>query len=194
MAETVTTNKSPLHIKCEVGYPYGVQDSGYSCGFHTGCDFPQSGTNEQNPDLFSVVEHGTVVYVYKESTGSSPALGNQVQILDNDTGTYYRYCHMLFGSITVNVGDSVDLNTKLGKMGNTGNSTGTHLHLEHSESQNWNCSTFLNPVEPLGIPNVQGTIVLYDGETPPEPPDPKPKKSNSIKWLKNKSKKIRINY
>ena len=27
MAETVETNKSPLHIKCEVGYPYGVEDS-----------------------------------------------------------------------------------------------------------------------------------------------------------------------
>lgn len=27
MAETVETNKSPMHIRCTVGYPYGVQDS-----------------------------------------------------------------------------------------------------------------------------------------------------------------------
>lgn len=40
----------------------------YSCGFHTGMDFPQSGTNESNPDLYSCVEDGEVVYVYKDAT------------------------------------------------------------------------------------------------------------------------------
>lgn len=113
---TVKTNKSPLHINCEVGYPYGVEDSSYSCGYHTGTDFPGSGTSEQNPDLYSVVEDGEVVYVYKDSTGTTPALGNQVQIKDNKTGNFYRYCHMLYGSISVNVGDKVNLSTKLGKM------------------------------------------------------------------------------
>lgn len=34
MAE-VTTKYSPMHIDCTVGYPYGVEDSGYSCGYHT---------------------------------------------------------------------------------------------------------------------------------------------------------------
>ena len=113
---TVKTNKSPMHITCQVGYPYGVQDSGYSCGYHTGTDFPSSGTSESNPDLYSVVEDGEVVYVYTESQGTSPALGNQVQIKDNKTGNFYRYCHMLYGSISVKVGDKVNLSTKLGKM------------------------------------------------------------------------------
>lgn len=118
MAE-VTTNKSPLHINCTVGYPYGVSDSGYSCGYHTGCDFPASGTSESNPDLYSVVENGEVVYIYDQSTGTTPALGNQVQIKDNITGNFYRYCHLLPGSISVNVGDSVNLNTKLRKNAET---------------------------------------------------------------------------
>lgn len=113
---TVKTNKSPIHITCQVGYPYGVQDRGYSCGYHTGTDFPASGTNESNPDLYSVVEDGEVVYVYTESQGTSPALGNQVQIKDNKTSNFYRYCHMLYGSISVKVGDKVNLSTKLGKM------------------------------------------------------------------------------
>ena len=191
MAETVRTNKSPLHIKCEVGYPYGVEDSDYSCGYHTGCDFPQAGTNEQNPDLYSVVEDGEVVYIYNTSTGDSPHLGNQVQIRDNKTGNFYRYCHMLYGSIVVNVGDKVNLNTKLGKMGNTGNSSGTHLHLELSTTQSWQCGNFLNPVEPLGIPNVQGTVVEYSGDVPPEPPKTQDK-NFSKKWLIGKCKKINI--
>lgn len=113
---TVKTNKSPMHITCTVGYPYGVQDSGYSCGYHTGCDFPETGTSEKNPDVYSVVEDGEVVYIYKDSTGRTPALGNQVQIKDNKTGHFYRYCHLLHGSISVNIGDKVNLSTRLAKM------------------------------------------------------------------------------
>lgn len=190
MAE-VTTNKSPIHIKSTIGQPYGNIDPDYSCGYHTGCDFPASGTAESNPDLYSCVEDGEVVYVYTQSQGTTPALGNQVQIRDNRTGYYYRYCHMLYNSIVVSVGDRVNLSTKLGKMGNTGNSTGTHLHLELSRTQSWDCDEFLDPVTPLGIPNVRGTIVNYDGTVPPTPPVPT-KNKNSIKWLKIKSKKIKI--
>ena len=37
----------------------------------------------------------------------------------------------------------------------------------------WNYDTFLNPSIALGIPNERGTIVKYDGTTPPpEPPTP----------------------
>ena len=43
--------------------------------------------------------------------------GNQVQIKDNRTGLYYRYCHMVYGSINLNVGDRVNINTIIGKMG-----------------------------------------------------------------------------
>lgn len=85
------------------------------------------------------------MYIYTESTGTTPALGNQVQIRDNRTGLYYRYCHMLHGSIQVKVGDKVTTATKLGRMGNTGNSTGTHLHLEASTTQSWQCESFVNP-------------------------------------------------
>lgn len=163
MAE-YTSKYSPLHEKCEIGQPYGNVDSDYSCGFHTGTDFPQSGTNSTNPQLFSVSDDGIVVYVYKNATGNggSPHLGNQVQIYDRRTGLYYRYCHMLYGSITLNVGDSVNLNTVIGRMGNTGNSFGTHLHLEATTAQAWQCSNFTDPCSPLGFPNIRGTVVNWD--------------------------------
>lgn len=41
MAE-YTTRYSPMHIDCTIGQPYGNVDTDYSCGFHTGVDFPQS--------------------------------------------------------------------------------------------------------------------------------------------------------
>ena len=78
-------------------------------------DFPASGTSESNPDLYSCAEDGEVVYVYKNATGNggSVDLGNQVQIYDRKNNVYYRYCHMLYGSISVNVGDNVNLSTRL---------------------------------------------------------------------------------
>ncbi len=79
---------------------------------------------------------------------------------------------MLYGTVNVNVGDKVNTSTILGKMGNTGNSTGTHLHLEASKTQVWDCNQFVDPCEPLGFPNIRGTIVIWDGTTPPDPPEP----------------------
>lgn len=96
---------------------------------------------------------------------------------------------MLYGSVTLNVGDRVNLNTIVGKMGNTGNSTGTHLHLEASTSQAWVCENFVDPCQPLGFPNTRGTIVKWDS-TPPTPPTPTT--NNKNKWLKYKSIKKRI--
>ena len=182
------TPYSPMRINCTIGQPYGNIDSSYTCGFHSGVDFPESGTGETNPDLYSITDDGVVVYVYKESQGTTPSLGNQVQILDNRTGLYYRYCHMVYGSIDLNVGDRVNLNTKIGKMGNTGNSTGTHLHLEASTTQTWQCESFVNPCTPLGFPNERGTIVIFDGTIPPTPT----KSKNSTKWLFTRMKKIYI--
>lgn len=100
---------------------------------------------------------------------------------------------MLYGSISVKVGDKVNLSTKLRKNAETQEILpGTHLHLELSTTQSWICGNFLNPVEPLGIPNERGTIVEYSGEEPPTPPTPT-KTRNSIKWLKARAKKILIN-
>ena len=71
---TVQTRYSPMHIDSTVGQPYGNPSTSYSCGFHTGVDFPQSGVSVQNPDLYSVSDNGVVTYVYTQSQGTSPAL------------------------------------------------------------------------------------------------------------------------
>lgn len=77
-------------------------------------------------------------------------------------------------------------------MGATGNVTGRHLHLEASRTQSWQCSTFVNPCDILGIPNVDNTIIKYDGSvTPPEPPTPA--KKGKFKWVLY-AKKLRNRY
>ena len=65
-------------------------------------------------------------------------------------------------------------------MGNTGNSTGTHLHLECSTTQNWDCSTFLSPGDILGFGNTRGTIIKYQEKTPPIPTL---NIKNNFKWV-----------
>lgn len=111
MAE-VTIGNSPVHSSIIITYPYGIIDSTYQCGFHTGIDFAPYGTTENNPLLYPVFE-GKVVYI---NNNTSEKLGVQAQILDNN-GYYWRYCHMVEGSLQVKLGDKVNLNTPIRQNG-----------------------------------------------------------------------------
>ena len=64
---------------------------------------------------------------YKNTCGGG--LGNYVVITHSD-GTESRYGHMYPDSITVSVGDNVVQGQKIGMVGNSGSSTGCHLHFE----------------------------------------------------------------
>lgn len=83
---------------------------------------------------------------------------------------------MQVGSNThLSVGQQVTTGTQIGVMGGTGQVSGDHLHLECRTQSSWQCGRFYNPCEILGIPNEVGTIVNYDGTTPPIPP--------TINWI-----------
>lgn len=153
------SNNLPVHSEQMISYPYGVMDSGYSCGWHTGVDIVPHGTTENNPDLYPIFE-STVISVSYDNT-----LGQQVLLYD---GTYYwRYCHLVLNSVPVQSGDLVTKNTIIGKMGDTGNVTGRHLHLECSTTSIWQCDTFVNPCTIMGIPNIDDEVLLYVEEPSP---------------------------
>ncbi|MCW3149407.1 peptidoglycan DD-metalloendopeptidase family protein [Stutzerimonas stutzeri] len=71
---------------------------------------------------------GVVVKVENEQTGrgTNPA-GNFVRIMHDDA-TMGVYLHLMKGSVTVREGQRVETGTRLARSGNTGNSTGPHLH------------------------------------------------------------------
>ena len=59
--------------------------------------------------------------------------GNHV-VLDLGVGVYAFYAHMQKGSVAVAAGDRVKRGQVLGKLGNTGNTSGPHLHFHLMES------------------------------------------------------------
>lgn len=175
MAE-VTINNSPVHSDSILTAVYGETGPNWS-RFHTGTDFAPYGSTPANPDLYSVCT-GVVVDIIDYDPILDQALGNQVVIRDDNTGNYWRYCHMSTPS-PLAIGQTVDTNSKVGVMGATGNVTGVHLHLEYSTTSGWNYDSFLNPSDALGIPNQRGTIVHFNGTTPPIE---EPKKKKGWKW------------
>jgi murein DD-endopeptidase MepM/ murein hydrolase activator NlpD len=58
--------------------------------------------------------------------GNNPA-GNFVRVLHDD-GTMGVYLHLMQGSVQVREGQRIETGTRLARSGNTGNSTGPHLH------------------------------------------------------------------
>lgn len=101
-----------------VTYPYGVKNSRYAAGYHTGEDYAAAtGTN------LVAVRSGTIRW----SNGNGGAYGNWIG-LDADNGRTYVYCHL--SSRSVAAGAKVSAGQLLGKVGATGNVTGPHLHFE----------------------------------------------------------------
>lgn len=62
-------------------------------------------------------------------TSCGGGYGNHV-IIEHDDGNYTIYAHMYENSIIVNQGDSINQGQVIGKVGNTGSSSGAHLHFE----------------------------------------------------------------
>jgi len=71
---------------------------------------------------------GTVVKIENNQSGrgDNPS-GNFVRILHDD-GTMGVYLHLMQGSVKVREGQQVSVGSALAQSGNTGNSTGPHLH------------------------------------------------------------------
>ena len=97
------------YISSEMGHRWG--------SFHRGIDIAR-------PSGFAIkaADNGIVVFAGRDGT-----YGNKV-IVDHQNGYQTVYAHL--ASIKVSKGTTVPVGTKLGVMGSTGRSTGTHLHFE----------------------------------------------------------------
>lgn len=93
--------------------------------FHTGVDLAAPiGTPIYASKPLTVVQSG---YQYNAAKGTG--YGNYVIVEDPATGTRYKYAH-LDEKPNVKAGDSIKSGQEIGYTGNSGGSTGAHLHHE----------------------------------------------------------------
>jgi murein DD-endopeptidase MepM/ murein hydrolase activator NlpD len=103
---------------------------------HSGQDFAvASGTK------VLAAHGGTVVKAGGNGAGDGPAYGNAV-VIKHGNGTYSQYAHL--SRIDVNVGQVVKTGQRIALSGNTGNSSGPHLHFEIRTTANY--GTAIDPV------------------------------------------------
>ncbi|MGW6056945.1 M23 family metallopeptidase [Streptomyces sp. NPDC055189] len=96
---------------------------------HSGQDFAVSiGTSVE------AVHNGTVVKAGGNGAGDGPAYGNAI-VIKHDNGTFSQYAHL--SKIDVRVGQTVGTGQHIAASGNTGNSSGPHLHFEIRTTPNY---------------------------------------------------------
>ncbi len=131
----------PLTGNFQVTCEYKRKGS-WACGWHTGIDLIC------DDDTIYGTCDGTVTKI-----GVDKSYGNYITVKAPD-GKFHWFCHL--SKVTCSVGQKISRTTKIGVMGNTGNSTGKHLHFEIRNSSNKYADNS-NPADYMGIPNKVGS-------------------------------------
>ncbi|SDO49138.1 Peptidase family M23 [Streptomyces sp. cf386] len=113
---------------------------------HSGQDFAvPSGTQV-------VAAHGgTVVKAGGNGAGDGPAYGNAV-VIKHGNGTFSQYAHL--SRVDVKIGQVVKTGQQIAKSGNTGNSSGPHLHFEIRKTAN-----FGSAIDPVAFLRAKGLTI-----------------------------------
>ncbi|MEU3451294.1 M23 family metallopeptidase [Streptomyces thermolilacinus] len=85
---------------------------------------------------------GVVVKAGPNGGGDGPAYGNAI-VIKHSNGTYSQYAHL--SKINVKLGSKVKTGQSIARSGNTGNSSGPHLHFEIRTTPNYGSS--VNPAK-----------------------------------------------
>lgn len=118
----------------KIGTAYKKQGKMWSKGYHTGVDYP--------------VPVGTQVYAVSDGVIANAnwgkAYGKQV-VQELPDGSFVIYAHL--SKTQVAPGTKVKLGDKIGLSGNTGNSSGPHLHFERRSKIRWSAGKDLDPMD-----------------------------------------------
>ena len=116
---------SPLPKKFKITTPYKKPGKMWKIGYHGGVDYACPVGTE-----VSAVKKGKVLEAGPSVTWG-PSYGTAV-VIDHGKGVRAVYAHL--SKTSVKKGDKVEEGQVIGLSGNTGNSSGPHLHLEASIS------------------------------------------------------------
>jgi murein DD-endopeptidase MepM/ murein hydrolase activator NlpD len=131
----------------------------WSKGYHTGVDF--------------AVPPGTPVIAVADGKVENASWGRAYgkQIVQKVAGGWVIYAHL--NKLLVKPGDTVKEGQKIGESGNTGNSTGPHLHFEMRNNIRWSAGKDLDP----------SAILTGSAPKVEEPKEDKPKSVNYKKKI-----------
>lgn len=107
----------------------------WSKGYHTGVDFAVP----EGTDVLAVVD-GKI-----EAANWGAAYGTQ--LVQKVPGGWVIYAHL--SKALVKAGDTVKAGQHIGESGNTGNSTGPHLHFEMRNNIRWSAGEDIDPAAVL---------------------------------------------
>ncbi|MFE1257960.1 M23 family metallopeptidase [Streptomyces fungicidicus] len=123
-----------------------AQNGGMWASKHSGQDYAvPTGT------AVMAAHGGTVVKAGGNGAGDGPAYGNAV-VIKHGNGTYSQYAHL--SQVDVKVGQVVKTGQKIALSGNTGNSSGPHLHFEIRTTPNYGSA-----VDPVKFLRANGVTV-----------------------------------
>ncbi|MER5371961.1 M23 family metallopeptidase [Streptomyces sp. NPDC002553] len=94
---------------------------------------------------------GIVVKAGGNGAGDGPAYGNAV-VIKHANGVYSQYAHL--SRVDVNVGQVVKTGQRIALSGNTGNSSGPHLHFEIRTTPNYGSA-----IDPVKFLRAKGVAV-----------------------------------
>jgi len=139
-----------------------VDGSGYSGDGGTNEDTYTFGARLNAPGegkiiaLENNIEDNSKPGTVNDNINSSNLAGNYIMI-DHLNGEYSLMAHFKKGTIIVSIGDTVTKGQEVGKAGNSGNSTGPHLHYHIQNTPNY--------LDGIGLPaqfknyNENGTLI-----------------------------------
>jgi hypothetical protein len=124
------------HVKDYFVFEREVHAVGSGIVVATGNQWPNEWV--ENPLTYSVERVVELTQaLLKEGVDFNHAiLGNYV-IIDHNNGEFSLYAHMSQNTLTVEVGDNVHRGQVIGKVGNTSNSEGPHLHFQLMDSKDF---------------------------------------------------------
>ena len=124
----------------------------YTTGPDSGFGAPRSGRSHQGQDLSApegttlvAPRSGTVTAVAYQAAGA----GHYIVIDGAGEDRDYAFMHLRTGSVLVKVGDTVRTGQKIAEVGNTGISSGPHLHFEVWVGGPWRAGG--RPIDPLPL-------------------------------------------
>jgi murein DD-endopeptidase MepM/ murein hydrolase activator NlpD len=119
----------------KISTPYKKLGKWWSKGYHTGVDFAVPVGTE-----IIAVANGTIM---PGGWGSSYG----IQLVQRVKEGFVIYAHL--SKVLVKPGDKIKIGQVIALSGNTGNSTGPHLHFELRTKQRWSDGTDIDPKEIL---------------------------------------------